>query len=406
MQQLSPTSEAVVRQTADVVAARAEEITRLFYLQMFAAHPDLLRVFNRAHQVHGDQPRALAASIVAFAVSLVDPSAPDFRPVMRRIAHKHVSLGVRARQYTIVGHHLLDAVGSVLGGAMTPEVRAAWGEVYWLFGCSLIAEEAKLYALSGTDPEHPWRPHRVIERIQETADVITLVLEPADGSRVAAHRPGQYVALAVDLPDGSRQPRQYTLSAAPDHETLRVTIKRVRGADGAPDGQVSTWLHEHATPGVVLDVSQPAGDVVLERSDDPLVLISAGIGVTPVAAIVDGLRHSHPERTVRLFHADRTPASHALLGALQDSLRELSDARATTWYTSGAAHDHEPDSVRSGRMDLADEELPDQPQVILCGPLGFMRDMRRVLIGRGIPANRIDYEVFGPDTWAPTRPAA
>src|SRR5690606_18798415 len=148
--QLSKESEAIVRATAEVVAAHAEEITRTFYPAMFAAVPSLLNVFNRANQAVGEQPKALAASVVAFAVQLIDPDAPDFTPVMRRIAHKHVSLGIKARDYTIVGRHLLDAVGTVLGDAVTPEVRAAWDEVYWLFGCALIAEEAKLYALGGT----------------------------------------------------------------------------------------------------------------------------------------------------------------------------------------------------------------------------------------------------------------
>ncbi|MEU4015871.1 globin domain-containing protein [Microbacterium sp. NPDC028030] len=144
---LSQESEAVVRATSGAVAAHADEITTLFYRQMFAAHPELLRVFNRANQAIGEQPKALAASIVAFAVHLIDPDAPDFSPIMRRIAHKHVSLGVRARQYTVVERHLLAAVGAVLGDAVTPEVRSAWEEVYWLFGCALIAEESRLYAL-------------------------------------------------------------------------------------------------------------------------------------------------------------------------------------------------------------------------------------------------------------------
>ncbi|NLA09382.1 MAG: hemin transporter, partial [Microbacteriaceae bacterium] len=118
---LSPESEAIVRATAGVVAEHAEAIAKVFYPAMFAAHPQLLNVFNRANQAVGEQPKALAASVVAFAVHLIDPDAPDFTPIMRRIAHKHVSLGIQARQYTIVAQHLLDAVGVVLGDAVTPE---------------------------------------------------------------------------------------------------------------------------------------------------------------------------------------------------------------------------------------------------------------------------------------------
>lgn len=395
---LSPESEIVVRATAGVVAQHADQITALFYQDMFTAHPELLRVFNRANQAIGEQPKALAASVVAFAVQLIDPDAPDFTPVMRRIAHKHVSLGIQARQYTIVGHYLLNAVGTVLGDAATAEVRAAWDEVYWLFGCSLIAEEGKLYALGGTDPEHPWRKHRVVERIEESEDVISLLLAPVSGE-AAPHRTGQYVAIAVDLPDGSRQPRQYTISSGPRGDSLRVTLKRVRGVGGFPDGQVSTWLHENARPGTVLDVSQPAGDVVLDDANDPLVLVSAGIGITPIAAILEDLSRRSPLRTVRLFHADRAHDSHALYASLRRQVLAMEDAKAQNWYETDAHAAPTLAPALPGRMDLSHVELPDNAVVFMCGPLPFMRAARATLMARGVPAERISYEVFGPDLW-------
>jgi nitric oxide dioxygenase len=403
--QLSPESDAIVRATAGVVAEHAEEITRVFYSAMFAAHPELLNVFNRANQAVGEQPKALAASVVAFAVQLVDPDAPDFTPVMNRIAHKHVSLGIRARQYTIVGKHLLDAVGVVLGDAVTPEVRAAWDEVYWLFGCSLIAEEAKLYALGGTNPEHPWRPYRVIERLEESDDAFSLLIVPVEGP-TPSHRTGQYVAIAVDLPDGTRQPRQYTISSGPRGDALRVTIKRVLGVDGAPDGQVSTWLHENAQPGAVFDVSQPAGDVVLDESDDPLVLVSAGIGITPIAAILEDLSRRQPHRTVRLFHADRAHDTHALYESLRRQVLSMEDARAQNWYEMDAESAPTLYPALSGFMDLGTVELPAGATVFMCGPLPFMRTMRETLMARGVPSERIQYEVFGPDLWAHNPAAA
>ena len=194
---LSPESTAIVKATAGVVAENSVEITKRFYPHMFAAHPELMRVFNKANQAIGEQPQALAASVVAFAVNLIDPDAPDFGPVMRRIAHKHVSLGIKSYEYPIVGHHLMWAVGDVLGDAVTPEVAAAWDEVYWLFGCQLLAEEGRLYALGGTDPEQPWRNYRVVERMDESPEIFSLVLAPVEGN-TPEHRTGQYVAIAVD----------------------------------------------------------------------------------------------------------------------------------------------------------------------------------------------------------------
>ena len=93
--------------TAAVVAEHAEQITARFYPRMFAEHPELLRVFNQGNQATGEQSRALAASVVAYAVQLIDPDAPSFDHVMGRIANKHISLGIRPEQYTIVGHHLI-----------------------------------------------------------------------------------------------------------------------------------------------------------------------------------------------------------------------------------------------------------------------------------------------------------
>jgi hemoglobin-like flavoprotein len=137
---LSDQSLGVVEATAPVVAAHADEITAHFYPRMFAAHPELLRVFNQGNQATGEQSKALAGSVVAYAVQLIDPKAPSFDHVMRRIAYKHVSLGIRPEQYTIVGEHLLASVAEVLGDAVTPEIAAAWSEVYWLFALQLVAE--------------------------------------------------------------------------------------------------------------------------------------------------------------------------------------------------------------------------------------------------------------------------
>src|SRR4029450_4201573 len=112
---------------------------------MFNAHPELLRVFNQGNQATGEQSKALAGSVVAYAVQLIDPEAPSFEHVMHRIAYKHVCLGIRPEQYTIVGEHLLASVGEVLGYAVTPEI-AAWSEVYWLFALQLVAEEVGVSA--------------------------------------------------------------------------------------------------------------------------------------------------------------------------------------------------------------------------------------------------------------------
>lgn len=394
---LSPASLSVVQATAGVVAAHADQITARFYPRMFAAHPELLRVFNQGNQATGEQSKALAGSVVAYAVQLIDPDAPSFDHVMRRIAYKHVSLGIRPEQYTIVGEHLLAAVGEVLGDAVTPEIAAAWSEVYWLFALQLVAEEARLYHEASVDPRRPTRPYRVVRRIEETADVISLVLEPADGATLPDVAPGQYVSVFVDLPGGDRQPRQYTVSSTAVHTRLQITVRRVRGTNGAPDGRVSSYLHDGVKIGDLLDISAPAGDFVVTPTESPLLLASAGAGITTVLPIVEHIARNQPQRTVIVAHADRRPQDHALRETVLHLGRELDDFTAYAWYETVDEGDTR---SRRGFMDLTEIALPDDIQVFTCGPLPFMRHVRSTLLARGVPATHIRYEVFGPDLWA------
>ena len=394
---LSPENLSVVRATAPVVAAHADQITAHFYPRMFAAHPELLRVFNQGNQATGEQSKALAGSVVAYAVQLIDPEAPPFDHVMRRIAYKHVSLGIRPEQYTIVGEHLLASVGEVLGDAVTPAVAAAWSEVYWLFAVQLVAEEARLYQEAKVDPAQPTRPYRVVRRIEETADVITLVLEPTDDDPLPEIAPGQYVSVFVDLPGGDRQPRQYTVSSTAVRTRLQITVRRVRGANGAPDGRVSSHLHDQVQIGDVLDVSGPAGDFVLTPTESPILLASAGAGITTVLPIVEQIARTQPQRTVIVAHADRRAQDHALRETVLHLGREIDDFTSYAWYET---IDDGDTRSRQGVMDLIDIQLPQDIQVFTCGPLPFMKHVRSTLLSRGVPAARIRYEVFGPDLWA------
>ncbi|SES46370.1 nitric oxide dioxygenase [Pedococcus cremeus] len=396
---LSPQSETIVRATAPVVAEHAVQITSRFYPSMFEAHPELLSLFNMGNQANGDQRRALASAVVAYATHLIDPQGRDFRPVMERIAHKHVSLGIHRGQYPIVGHHLMGAVAEVVGEAVTPEVAAAWEEVYWLFATELIAEEARLYKQAGVDPLLAWRDYEVVDRVDEALDTVTLLLAPTDERPVPSHQPGQYVSVAVTLPDGTRQPRQYTVSTGYRPNTLQITVRRVRGVGGAPDGAVSSHLHDRVAVGDLLEVGPPAGDMVLEERAAPLLLISAGVGITPVAAILDDLAARGTSRPVTVVHADRSAASHPLFESTSTSLQSLGDAVVHTWYEDVDAIGRLR-GARSGFMDLDEVPLTTDADVFMCGPLPFMRKVRAGLVRRGVPASQIRYEVFGPDLLA------
>ena len=149
---LTPESAAVVRATLPVISGAIGDITPVFYRRMFAAHPELERdLFNRGNQARGDQQRALAGAVAAYATLLVD-DGPDPRTVLARIAHKHASLGILPEQYPIVHEHLFAAIVEVLGEAVTPEVAAAWDEVYWDMADALVSIELGLYGEAGVTP--------------------------------------------------------------------------------------------------------------------------------------------------------------------------------------------------------------------------------------------------------------
>ena len=394
---LSPESAAVVRATLPAVGGALDEITTRFYATMFSEQPELLDgLFNRGNQASGEQRRALAGSIAAFAQALL--ADPDARPdaLLARIAHKHAALGVTEDQYTIVHKYLFRAIADVLGEAVTPEVAAAWDEVYWLMAGALIAQEARLYQQAQIDPRKPWRQWTVVERREETPDVTSFLLRPADDGPLPAARAGQYVSVRALMPDGVHQTRQYSLSNAPGDRTRRITVKQVAGVAEAPEGEVSNHLHRTVRAGDELTLSAPFGDVVLDDADTPLLLISAGIGCTPMVAMLEHLATTGATRPAWILHADRSPAEHALRADTDRALAELPDARAQFWYEQDAAR--EP-GARPGLMDLTDLDLPTDADVYLCGSLPFMRAVRTQLLKAGIPARHIRYEVFGPDLW-------
>lgn len=393
---LSEKSTATVRATLPAVGAAIGDITELFYTKLFAAHPELLRdLFNRGNQNAGLQKQALAGSIAAFATHLVEH--PDTRPdvMLGRIAHKHASLGVTREQYPVVHRHLFEAIAEILGEAVTPEVAEAWDEVYWLMANALIALEERLYAERQVVAGDVWRAWTVTGRVEETADCTTFRIAPADRAPAPAFKPGQYVSVQVELPDGARQIRQYSLSTSPGSPVRAITVKRVHGpAAAGPDGEVSNHLHARVRAGDTLRVSAPYGDLVLRDSTAPVLLASAGIGCTPMLSMLEHLADTGHTAPVTVLHADRSPADHPLREDHRALTHKLADASARFWYEESA----EPGDG-TGRLDLAAVPVAPGTRAYLCGPLPFMRSVREQLLAKGVPAAEIHYEVFGPDLW-------
>lgn len=399
---LSAASANVVRVTLPAIGAAIGDITPVFYRRMFAAHPDLERdLFNRGNQARGDQQRALAGSIAAYAALLVSEDGPDPREVLPRIAHKHASLGIPGGLYQVVHDHLFAAIAEVLGEAATPEITAAWDEVYWDMARALIGIESGLYAergasgAAGPEPGRVWRTLTVRRRVQQTPDVVSFTLSAPDETPLPAGRPGQYVSVAVGLPDGARQIRQYSLTRAPAEDAVRISVKAIPADGAAPAGEVSNFLHRNVFEGDELQVSAPSGEMTLAETDSPLVLASAGIGITPMIAFLRHLHRIGSPRPVIVLHADRSAARHAHRAELTALTDRLSAAVLHRWYEDTGTRSEDA-FLHGGLIDLGPVWIPAGADAYLCGPVPFMTAVRGSLIDRGIEPGLIRYEVFGP----------
>lgn len=387
----------VIRATLPVIAAHIDDITALFYKKMFAAHPDLLTdLFNRGNQAQGAQQRALAASIATFATHLVDPALPHPAEMLARIGHKHASLGIVAEQYPVVHEHLFAAIVDVLGtDTVTGEIAAAWDRVYWLMADTLIEFERALYAGAGVTPGDVFRETVVTERIDDPSGVVTFVVQSTDPARpLPEFVPGQYVSVAATLPDGARQLRQYSLVQAPRDGRLAFAVRPVAATAAQPAGEVSNHLAGHIAVGDNLAITLPFGDLTIDpAAATPLVLISAGIGITPMIGILEHLAAADSRRRVLVAHADRHTGTHPLRAVQRDLVSALPNAGLELWYEQPS------DEGRPGTLAVAELEFPAEADFYLCGGAAFLRSVRAQLTAAGVAPERVHFELFSPDDW-------
>ncbi|MVW72741.1 NO-inducible flavohemoprotein [Bordetella sp. 15P40C-2] len=398
---LSPEIRALVKSTAPVLHTHGKALTTHFYARMFRHNPELKQIFNQGHQQGGQQQQALATAVAAYAEHIDDPSV--LAPVVTRIVHKHVSLGIRAEHYAIVGKHLLASIREVLGEAATDELIDAWAAAYGQLANLLIAEESRLYAESATKEGGwtGWRAFRIDRKVPESTEITSFYLVPADGGTVPDYRPGQYISLRVYVPElGLMQPRQYSLSDAPGQGHLRISVKREDGVNGAPAGSVSNVLHQRMNAGDVVDLAPPQGDFILDdQRDAPVVLLSGGVGLTPMVSMLNYLVARDDGRQIRFVHACRDSSVHAMKQHVNAVAQSRPNVRKFVYYEAIGAQDQPGiDYDYAGRIDLhAIREaavLPDA-DYYLCGPLPFMREQRRALVELGVPLHRIHAEAFG-----------
>ncbi|WP_264272160.1 globin domain-containing protein [Duffyella gerundensis] len=413
----------LVKATVPVLRENGVALTDYFYKRMLKNNPQLKETFNMGHQRSGAQAKALAGAVLAYAENIDDPSV--LAPVVELICHKHVSLNIQAPDYDIVGENLLHSISEVLNISMEDKLIAAWASAYQQLADLFIATEKSLYAQQEKTPGSwlGWRDFVVARKEKENSEITSFYLVPKDGKALPTYKPGQYITVRVMVPAlGIKQPRQYSLSDSPGGKYLRISVKREDSrAENQDPGYVSSTLHNVIAEGDTLEVSAPTGNFFLVNPDRDNVLISAGIGLTPMIAMLNQLitDNAQPDngalsqevktlpsgaiaeskKQISFIHAARSPQVHAMRREIQQLAEHHSNLHLYVAYESVSEGDVcGKDYQALGRLDLSDVPahlLPKQADYYLCGPVPFMQHQHAALLALGIPQENIHSEAFG-----------
>jgi len=398
---LDPKKLEIIKATLPVVKEHGEAITKTFYKRMFQNHPELKNIFNMTHQITGHQPKALADAVYGAAANIEDFS--QIIPVLERIGEKHRSLQIKPEHYPIVGENLLGAIKEVLGDAATNEIIDAWADAYGVISDVFIRMEDRMYkttvaALGG------WAGYRdfVVDKKVKESDVITsFYLKPKDGKQIAGFIPGQYISVKIEILGGEyTHLRQYSLSDSPGLDYYRISVKREDAKDNIPAGIVSSYLHNKVNEGDIIPITAPAGDFYLDmESNLPLVLISGGVGLTPMMCMLNTTVKEKLNREIYYIHAAVNSNYHAFKSHLNDLAAEHKNVKTFVIYEKPTEEDRE--------MKTYDKEgfiTPEWIQQVVpskdadfyfCGPEPFMKVVNKSLKQWGIPDEHIHYEFFG-----------
>ena len=387
----------IVKATAPVLEEQGETLTQHFYKRMFAHNPEVAPLFNPAHQRAGSQQKALAAAICAYAANIENLEV--LGGAVELIAQKHASLRILPDHYPIVGENLLASIREVLGPAATEEVITAWAEAYGFLAEILIDREKQIYS-THERTRNGWvafKPFRVVRTVPESEIITSFYLQPADGGGVPLFKPGQYITVRIPDNRGQTTMRNYSLSNPPGEDLFRISVKQ------EPKGFVSNFLHRSAREGTEIEIGPPCGEFFIDLSEKhqrPLMLLSAGVGITPLLSMLLGVLKTQPEREVFFVHGVLNGRVHAF----RDFVRQLAASHPTLKvhyrYNEATAEDRKMqwhDSEGLIDAELLEDMLPDRDaDYYFCGPKPFMVGIYHNLLKWGVPASQVHFEFFGP----------
>lgn len=390
----------LIKATIPILRASGEDLTKYFYNRMFTNHPELKNIFNMGNQANGRQKSALANAVLAYAENIDNPAV--LINVLKGIGAKHVSLNIQPEQYKIVGANLIGSIGEVVGEAATSEILEAWTAAYYELAQIMIDLEKEMYQenIAKTGSWNGWRKFVIKKIVEESTEIKSFYLYPENGKEITNYHPGQYISVQVYVSELELlQPRQYSLSSAFNSEYYRISVKKESGIAPNPSGFVSNTLHSKSE-GDTISVSAPAGLFHLEKdSKNPLVLISGGVGLTPMLSMLETNLNNIQHKKTIWIHGCRNQSVHAFKDQITTLKEEAKHLETFTFYDTLEDDNNIQDEVIQGRVDLhkcKDSILLDQAKYYICGPEMFIKTQYEALVNLNVSQENIFYEEFGP----------
>lgn len=386
---------AIVKATVPVLEEHGTAITTVFYKNMFAEHPELLDIFNETNQKLGRQQTALATTVLAAAKHLEHLAV--LLPQVTQISHKHRALQILPEHYPIVGKHLIGAIKEVLGEAANDDIITAWTEAYDEIASVFIQIEHGMYEEAMWDG---FAEFKVTEKVAAATDIAAFTVVPVNDGLVDGKSAidlnklkltaGQYITVKVEPEESEHVAlRHYSLYSANTDTGIQFAVRRDNR--NAHHGLVSNYLHDNLQVGDSLWLSAPAGDFALdkelvEQNEIPLVLISAGVGVTPVLSMLEEQVTTNPQRPIIWVYACQNEAHHAFNANVTEILSRAEKVEKHIFYfEEGQILD---------QTWLA--SLPKPADLYVCGSMPFMECIIEGLLYLEHSGDYVHYEPFGP----------
>ncbi|APC97988.1 NO-inducible flavohemoprotein [Francisella frigiditurris] len=384
---LSQNTIDIIKTTIPILEENGIALTKYFYHRMFVNNPEIKKFFNQAHQENNSQQEALAVAILAYAKNIDNLDA--LGSAIELISQKHASLQIKPEHYPIVGNNLIESIKEVLNLDSSSNIILAWEDAYRFLANILIGREKKLY--DENLEKYGWdgfENFKIIKKEHESSTACSFYLKN-DRFKKINFKPGQYVTVRFPYQDTTTM-RNYSISSATGEDYLRITVKK------ETKGSISNYLHNEIKEHDNVEVSTPYGEFFLDlnqTNNKPIVLISAGIGITPLMSMLLSELKTNNRREILFICGKKNKAEHSFAEILKNLAKENSRLKTIFFYENG-----ESKTAKQGLIDLAvvkDMLGTNDAQYFFCGPKNFMLSIQERLLNNGVNSNDIHFEFFG-----------